>query len=1219
MNRRIVRGIASVCAALGFFAEAASLEEGFRSPPHDAKPQTWWHWMNGNVTKAGITADLEAMAAIGLGGAQIFDAGCEIPPGPVAFNTPAWFEAIGHAAKEARRLGLELCLPNCSGWSSSGGPWNPPENGMKFLEKSEVRTTGPASFNGKLPRPHSPAGFYKDIAVVAYPLPPADKWRMADEGAQVKMTGNEVVISFPHPVEASGFSGRFILPWTWQARGKMKVEVSSDGRIFRPFETREIPLSVSGHSDSSLRFFPFKRPVRARVWRFRLEVDERIKVKVDTLVLEKKMSVSELGAKTFRVRAPVRMEEDVPARADQVVDKSRIVDLTAHMSEDGSLAWEVPPGEWKIVRLGYAANGVRNHPASKFGVGLEVDKLSKSALDFHFDAYIGKLCDYLGPLAGDVRSGLNNILVDSYEVGSQNWTQGFEKEFAKRRGYDMFPYFPVFTGNVVGSLQETERFLADFRRTVADMFAENYSGALAEKCRERGLKLSLEPYGSCPSDNLQYGAAADIPMGEFWSTGGSGVRTVGNARVPGYLAHVWGRRYVATESFTANPGGESGRWQKTPFGIKAQGDRVFTHGVNRIVYHRFVHQPWADGKYLPGMTMGKWGMHFDRTQTWWPLAKDWITYQSRCQFLLQEGRAVADGLFYCGEDAPNCGGDPESASGRPPSLPYGYNWDVCSRDALMRLEVAADGRIVVPGGVAYSFLVLPDEETMSLDALRKIAALLKAGAKIVGRVRPVRTPGLRGYPAADRELAALAKKVWTHPNRLSCTPDEALAKLGIVPDFMWNGKKGRDLNNTDIAFIHRDYGAAGEGYFVAMPNPDPVSLEVSFRQSGRLPELWDAECGTISPAPVWREENGRTFVRLDFRPSGSVFVMFRKPAAGDHAVSLEVAARERPAPLEIVKAEYGSFPSAVTDVTAVVRRAVCGSAVRLQISNALTDGRDPAPMRKKEACIAYRLGGRERTAVIPEWSEFAVSAADAPSASAPAYELGDVRNGIPEIWAFASLSIRIVCASRRRLIVAADVPPPCPVPGPWTVSFPAGWGVRSETVFPRLMSWTDSADDGVKYFSGSAVYTKTVAMAKPGRGKRLILDLGDVKDFAEVTVNGKTYPVLWRPPFCVDITDAIREGGTQDLRIRVTNRWPNRLIGDDRLYAQDCEWKKADFREAIVDIPAWVKEGRKSPTGRHTFTTWKHWNKDDNLLPSGLLGPVLLRTAVRADEAVRSK
>lgn len=1297
-----------LCAALalaGSSAFAASLEEGFRNPPASAKPHTWWHWMNGNVTKEGITADLEAMSEIGLGGAQIFDAGCNIPPGPLAYNTPEWFDTIKHAAAEARRLGIELCLPNCSGWSSSGGPWNPPENGMKFLDWTETKVTGPAAFKGILKQPPNPHGFYADIAVLAIPVPPAERASMKDAGVKVETKDKATTFTFPAAYAASGFSCRLVFGHAWSAAGKVKVETSEDGRTFKPMSTRTIQLAASGTSDRGIRFFPFDKTVSARAFRLTFDLPPTLNARVLDLSLESGMRVSDLAAKTFRVRAPVTAES-AATTAGQVVAKGSVVDLTAKMAKDGSIAWDVPAGEWTILRLGYAANGRRNHPASDHGVGLEVDKLSKSAMDFHFDAYVAKLCRHLGPLAGNVSSGLNNILVDSYEVGSQNWTQGFEKEFASRCGYSIAPYLPVLAGHVVGSVDESERFLWDFRRVVADLFAENYAGELTRKCHEYGLACSIEPYGSSPSDNLQYGQDVDVPMGEFWSGSGTGMNGVGNSRFPAYLAHVWGRKYAATESFTASPGGGSGRWQKTPFGLKAQGDRVYASGVNRIIYHRFTHQPWVGDKYLPGMTMGKWGMHLDRTQTWWKQGKDWISYQTRCQYLLQEGQIVSDGLFFCGEDAPNDGGNTDGATGRPASLPYGYNWDICAREAFMKLRVV-DGNVVAPSGVPYRMVVLHGSDTMSLPVLRKVGELVDAGAKVVGAIKPVKSPGLRGYPAADGEVRKLADAIWAK-GVMTCSADEALNLLGVAPDFTCDRQNGRDLKRDSVAYIHRTYGAEGEGYFVAMPNATSTSVECSFRTAGRLPELWDAEDGSVRPAAVWRVENGRTHVRLDFRPSGSVFVMFRKPAAGDHAVAVDVKAQKVEDPKEdeiahelvFVKAEYGVFPkdvpdncmdaravvkanlgkrlyvnngvfgkdpasnvhkfllvdyaldgkaarlhvpendsctipagaevaaawygdiakdykppkASVSDVTAKLNAQVRDGRISMFVDNGLV-GRDPLFGVVKELRVVYRYDGRERPLTCRENAQLSIPLAATAPDVLPDCLLDTRADGSLRVMALRPLTATVKSASGATCAVSADVPPATLVKGPWSLAFQPGRGAPDRIDLPRLLSWPEHADPAVKYFSGTATYAKEIDLsAVVGRpaGSRVILDLGSVKDFAEVSVNGKTFGTLWKPPFRVDVTDALTPGAkTAKLEVKVTNRWPNRLIGDDYM-AEDCEWKPADFGQAIVKIPDWVKEGKKSPTGRHTFTTWKHWTKADELLPSGLIGPVLLRTAVEA-------
>ena len=1064
--RYVVAAFAALSAAGAAHSAAPSLEEGFLNPPNSAKPHTWYHMMNGNVTKEGITCDFEALAKAGIGGVQMFDAGCDIPPGGLDFNSPEWFDMFKHAASEARRLGLEICIPNCSGWSSSGGPWNMPSNGMKRLVFTETAVKGPTAFKGKLPRTKNDNGFYEDIAVVAFRTPSAEL--SASSGVKSSCDGLTARADADAPFTAEGVSFRFE-GGGWSADAEVTISASDDGQSFAQVDKYTDSVVKSGAMDRTLRYHRFAKPVKARA--FKIEVKTNAKVTLKDFQPERRVRLSSVGAKTFEIRGVFERDE-IPASAEQVVGD--VVELTDRLAADGTLEWNAPAGEWKVLRFGYICNGRKNHPASKYGVGLEVDKLSASAMDYHFDQYVTRLCNHLGKLAGDVKSGFNSILVDSYEVGSQNWTQGFEKEFQKRMGYSPIPYLPVFTGRVVGSVERSERFLEDFRRVVADLFAENYSGHLAKLCHDHGLKLYLEPYGNCPSDNLQYGEAVDVPMGEFWSNAASGDHCtgVGNAKYVSYLSHVWGRRYVATESFTANPS-NGGRWQTTPFSIKAQGDRAYAKGVNRVIYHRFTHQPWPGSQYLPGMTMGKWGMHLDRTQTWWPFAGEWFRYQTRCQWMLQEGTFVADALLFCGEEVPNQGGNTDGAGASALKLPDGYDWDVCASKAMYALKVV-NGRVVVPGGVSYALLILPLTDTMSEKMLANVARLLDAGAKVCFTQKPVRAPGLVGYPKADGRVKALVDKIWAK-GVMQCDGAEALKRLGIAPDVVVS----EDVSKQGFASIHRR-GNGADWYFVALNNVARKTFEVSFRQTGRQPEIWDAEKGTVRDAEEWREENGRTIVSFDFQPSGSAFVVFRRAAKAKSA-----KAPKRPEPI--------------------------------------------------------------------------------PSGS---------------------------------------------VEGPWQVSFPTDWysggtAVKSVT-WDALADWKDVNDDDIRYFSGTATYKKRVSFT-PKAGARTVLDLGKVKNFAEVKVNGKSFPVLWRPPYQVDITDALdAKSGAFSLEVKVTNLWPNRLIGDDILYPDDCEWKGSGREIAIVKIPDWVKEGKRSPTGRHTFTTWKHWTKENKLLPSGLLGPVSL-------------
>ena len=958
-----------------FAFASPSLENGFRSPPDAARPQVWWHWMNGNVSKEGIVADLESMVEVGIGGAQIFDAGCAIPSGDVSFNTAKWYEMFSFAAETAMRLKLELCHANCSGWSSSGGPWVTAEHGMKtVLAPSETDVLkGPMRFVGKLPLP---------------PLPATNRWTVFPPGV---FRADIAYLAVPAVANMPG---------------------------------------TTNH-----------------------------------------LSVADLAAKMFAVRKnPIRRDTRT-AEPDQVIEKNRVVDVTRFVAANGTLTWDVPAGEWKILRLQYASSGQNNFPASKNGIGYEVDKLSAEAVREHLDAYVGRLVKALGPNVGAHPYGLNNILVDSYEVGCQNWTQGFEKEFARLAGYPITPYLPVLAGYVVGSLDESERFLEDYRRVIADLFAENYAGTLQKRCRELGLRFSLEPYGNGPFDNLQYGRRCDIPVAEFWSHGQHRNDDCGNSRLAAHIAHVWGRRLVATESFTGEPT-TGGRWLTTPFSIKAQGDCAFAAGVNRIVYHRFVHQPWKD-PYLPGLTMGRWGMHYERSNTWWYEQKEWLKYQARCQWMLMEGRFAADILYYYGEKAPNEAGVYYGLD--PLTPPKGYDYDQCDREALLALTVK-DGRIVAPSGVSYAVLVLPKAEAMSLEVADKLAVLLDAGAIIVAPYgKPTRVPGLRGYPRADAELARRIDAFWGK-GVLACDVGEALAARKVAADCLC------DTPNVLNGWIHRRDDAGCDWYFVACRNPSALDVKFSFPETGRIAELWNPETGAIERAEEteidWR---GRRVVTLrDLPPDGSMFVVFRGQA---------------------------------TDV----------------------------PVEKA--------------------------------------------------W---------------RTVASA------PVNGPWTLTFPAGWKAPASVMLLALCSWTDHPDAGVRYFSGTATYAAEVPAPKVAAGERVLIDLGAVKHFAQVTANGRAYPSLWRPPFVVDITDAV-SGDVLKLEVRVTNLWPNRLIGDDIECAEDCTWQQNEaFHNAretgIVELPDWVKKGGRSPTGRCTFTTWKHWTKDDEPLESGLLGPVVVRT-----------
>ncbi len=629
MKRLIARiAVAALLVAATAFSAPADLESAFRNPPESAQPWVYWFWIDGNITRAGITADLEAMHRAGIRGVIIMEVDVFVPKGPVRFLSPQWREMFQHATREATRLGITIDMNNDGGWCGSGGPWITPELSMQIVVSSEMRLSGPRLFSGMLPQPKATNGFYRDIAVVAFPTPPADSRRMADAGAKLTRGKNVLTIEFPQPFSARSVT---IALDVFRATANGTLAVSDDGREFRAI--RDFAVSWPAASVS------FDR-VRARYFRLTFATP-----------VAPAPEVVPLGDVELHGDARI---EDIPGKAAYVsqpslsggagavpIPRDKIVELTAQMDPNGRLSWNVPAGNWTVLRFGHTTTGKMNHPAPAESLGLECDKLSKHAVDVHFAALIGKL-------VADQRAvgatALAYTHIDSWETGSQNWTPGFREEFRARRGYDLAAYLPIFTGRAVQNVEVSERFLWDLRRTIADLLLVNYAGHFRELSHQHGLKLSIEAYGNGPLDDLPYAGLADLPMSEFWM----GMEPWWVTKEMASAAHTYGKPVLAAEAFTSRAW--NGKWQNHPFRFKPLGDQMFTLGINRFVIHRYAMQPWLNR--WPGMTMGPYGIHFERTITWWEQSKAWLTYLARCQHLLQQGRFVADVAYLDSERAP---------------------------------------------------------------------------------------------------------------------------------------------------------------------------------------------------------------------------------------------------------------------------------------------------------------------------------------------------------------------------------------------------------------------------------------------------------------------------------------------------------------------------------------------------------------------------------------
>lgn len=574
-------------------------------------------------------------------------------------------------------------------------------------------------------------------------------------------------------------------------------------------------------------------------------------------------------------------------RAD--IDSAKIINLSGKLSKDGILDWMVPAGKWVIMRFVARNNGAITRPAPVPGLGFESDKMDTASLKHHLNHYVGTILDTLGDLQTATPGGLKKLHMDSWEMGAQNWTPHFRQEFLKRRGYDPVPFYPVYAGYMVVSHEVSERFLWDLRQTCQEIMFDNHVRWLKQYAHQRGLKLSIEPYDMNPTADLALGSLADVPMGEFWSKG-FGFNSAFSCIEASSIAHVNGISLVQAEAFTGD-GDEA--WKQYPGSMKDQGDWAFAMGVNRFFYHTFEHKPWADS-LQPGMTMGPYGVHWDRKQTWWPMASAYHRYVARCQYMLQQGKPVADILYLTPEGAPQVFVPPASALAGDSVLPdkKGYRFDGCAPGQLYAAKVE-NHKIVFPGGAVYRVLVLPSVATMTPELLKKIQSLVKAGALIVGP-KPSKSPSLSGYPSCDQQVQQMADALWGNPVSSDQPSVHAYGEGKVIsggiftvkdsgqlyPDYDPVAELLRKMNvyedfssDQPIRYAHRNL-ASGDVYFVSNTTARDLKATGVFRTDKYPPELWDPITGKTRPLPDFSVNEGLTTIPLVFQPHQSYFIVF---------------------------------------------------------------------------------------------------------------------------------------------------------------------------------------------------------------------------------------------------------------------------------------------------------------------------------------------------------
>jgi hypothetical protein len=807
-------------------------------------------------------------------------------------------------------------------------------------------------------------------------------------------------------------------------------------------------------------------------------------------------------------------EEADTTNSDFDLKTSAVIDITANLDKDGKLKWKVPVGKWKILRMGSCITGVEVSTASDGYSGLSFDHLSSDAFKKFFREAVAPILDKAD--SAGVKS-LKYLMTDSWEMDIPNWTDNFIQEFTERRGYNPLPYLSAVTGEIVENREISNRFLYDFRKTIGDCIADRMYAEFAKAAHERGLFVHPESGGphAAPIDGLKCLGRNDYPMGEFWAKSNTHRYTEDHrffVKQSASAAHIYGKRFVAGEG----PTSIGPQWERPPKDLKSDFDRNLCEGINRFFWHCFTSSPKEFG--LPGNEYFA-GTHMNPNVTWWNMSGGFIKYLSRASFLLSQGLFQADVCFYYGDDVPNFGKRKKIN----PELGYGYDYDDCNAEVILNRMSVKDGKIILPDGMSYQVLRLPDRDAITPEVLEKIEQLVKDGATIAGQ-KPVKATGLKNYPASDTKVKEIADRLWgnTDGKNITCNNygkgrvywgkdlKDILAEKRIYPDFNYTSSQDSTLldyihrraDGADIYFVVNRlarYGIYDTKYRYFTDLPDRFEqVDCKFRVTGKEPEIWDAKTGTIEKASVYREENGYTIIPLLLKPEDSKFVIFRDASKGKHIVSIEHNGKSL-FPVSPVKP--GLFPPVV-------------------IKND----------NNKFIIEAFKTGNYSFTFADGKTKTFKIKA-------------GATENVIS---------------------------------GGWDVNFTPGWGAPEKIKFDSLYSWTESADPGIKYYSGTAEYNNEFILSQEQIKKgKIYLDAGNIQEIGEVYINDKMAGSCWTPPYITDITSFVKAGKNK-IVIKVANMWPNRLIGDQHL----------------------------PPEKRYTRTNVEKFKADDPLRASGLIGQV---------------
>lgn len=1077
------------------------MSEEFKSPAKQYRPETWFHFNGNNISKEGITLDLEAIKYAGIQGIHLFSKNGRPYPGveQIKILSPEWKEMVRHTADECRRLGLKFTMQNCPGWSMTGGPWVPVEEAQREIVESVFRVKGGDKFNEelKLAPEYNTADYdYKDVQVLAFPTPKDD----------------EMETLIPSSIETNNNQ----VPWADIINPQVLVDVANrsvpeDIKDYKAHGISKIDgeytwVKVKFEKEETLRIIQLS-PVRHMIMDGqypRVDLNIQVQAKIDEKLIEvadikipngcwddRKMkmtlTIPETTANEFvftfigehsiapgifylssqprlhnheaRAAKALRShEKEVNFDYDEAcyIKTEQIVNLTDKMDADGRLNWNAPKGDWTVVRFGHVNMRKTNKPAMPESTGWECSKLDKIAIENHLrNGMIGEMIKDGGPIGDGKLAGL---LIDSWESDIPTWTMHADdmfKEFEKRRGYSMKKYLPATMGYIVESPEITNKFLRDIRQTMDEVYIDNFFTHFATIAHEMGAEVYTEGAGGevLPVDPMRYYGVSDNPMTEFWYP--KAPSNQNEYAKPIYSAasatHLYNKPFLSAEACTQL----DVKWDEHPFSIKYLIDYNFTKGVNHLVFHTFSHTPQKE--VYPGSSFsGNIGFPFVRQQTWWKHMPEFIDYLARCQYVLQQGEYVADVLWYYGDHYE-----------RPPFdldyFPKGYRFDYLNAEILHEKLSVKGGRINVKDAGDYRVILLRDSKDMLLSTAQKLKELVLQGAVIIGD-KPMDSPSLMDDENDLKLLKEIADELWDNsPSGVKAVGkgkvywgkslDEVLNAESIAPDVIVP-------DNLPITWIHRKTAEA-DFYFVSSTSDKPIDATISFRINDGYPQLWNTFDGTVSDAKVWRKQGGRINLVLSFDPSGSAIVVFPKGNKASYCSKVTLNDKV------LLSAEEGWFRIRNDELPTI----------RLYENNTVATHSG-----------IYKLHSNEK---------------------------------------IIDLDIKVNETGLQKN---------------WKVAFEPGWDTPEEIELNELISLTEHKNEAIKHYSGTVIYSKTINVEKITGAA--ILDLGDVNNIAELWLNDKKIGTRWTPPFTFDLSDELKPGPNK-LEVKVTNTWRNQLIFDN--------------------------------------------------------------------------